>query len=214
MNRIQALAKFPNLLRDPVTQPRTPMRETVFHPGGQRLPFAADHDRAQRQADDHAKKEKAAVAKAVEVLRVRQRPSRTRQKDAHRHQDGKSANVEYSLHRPDRHLGGNRQVLPPGDQIRANEFSGTSQQGQTGETDQGGGYQFQPRCLGTNRTQKDLPADRPENVGDINKTDGMNDMPRPDLFGLRPESGPVEASPVTELQVNQHSENDQDSAGI
>ena len=177
MNRIQPLAKFPDLLRDPVAQPGTPVRETVFHPARQRLPFAADHHRAQRQADDHAKKEKAAVAKAAEVLRVRQRPSRTRQKYAHRHQDGKSANVEYPLHRPDRHLGRNRQVLPPGDQIGADEFPGTSQQGQTGETDQGGRHQFQPRRLGTNRTKKNLPADRPENVGDINKTDGVNDMP-------------------------------------
>src|SRR5689334_2242349 len=41
----------------------------------------------------------------------------------------------------------------------------------------------------------------------------MNDMPRPNLFSLGPESCPVEASPVTELQINQYRENNQDSAG-
>ena len=52
-----------------------------------------------------------------------------------------------------------------------------------------------------------------KNISDINKTNRMGDVPGPDLLGLFPESSPVETSPMTELQINQYTENDQNSAG-
>ena len=53
----QPPAKFADLLSDPVAQPGSPVRKPVFYPACQGLSLAADYNRAQRQGDDHPKKE-------------------------------------------------------------------------------------------------------------------------------------------------------------
>src|SRR5579862_3199728 len=188
------------------------MREAVLHPTRQGIALAADQRGTQRQRDHQPKKQKAAVAKAAVVLRMRKRPSRTWQKDPHRHQDGKGPDVKNALDRPYCDLGRNRQPLPPGDEIRPNELSRPSQQRQASESDKRRGHQLQPGCLRTHRPQKKLPTDRPKDISDIDETDGVNDMPRPDLLSLSPKGSPVEASPVTELEINQQTENSENSA--
>src|ERR1700730_8746009 len=67
--------------------------------------------------------------------------------------------------------------------------------------------------MGANRAKKNLPTNRAKYVGDINKTDSMSDVPGSDLLGFGPEGSPIEASPVTELYIDQQGENSQDSAG-
>src|ERR1700730_1219372 len=213
VNRIQALAEFTDFQRYPMAQAGAPMRETMLHPVGQGFPFATHQNSPEGQGHHQAKKQKAAIAKTGVILRVRKRPSRTRQKDPDRHQDGKGPNVKYSLDRPDGNLGGNRQVLPPRNQIRTNEFSRTSQQRQSSESNEGGRHQLQPGCVRAHRPQEQLPTDRPKNIRDIYKNDGVGNVPGSDLLGLSPESSPVEASPMPELEIDQQTEDNQDSAG-
>src|ERR1035441_7698225 len=80
------------------------------------------------------------------------------QKNARHQQDGKTADVKNSLHRPDRNLRGERQVLSAGYQIGTNQLTGPAEQGESGEPDQSGWKQSQHGCLLAHRAKENFPS--------------------------------------------------------
>ena len=189
------------------------MGKAALHPVCQTPAPAVDECCPDGESDDNSNNNKTAVTKAAVVLGVREVAFGCRQEDREYHQHSKRSYVENTFHRPHPDLGRNGQILATCDQVRPDEFTGSSQQRQSREPNQRGRNQLQKRSSGTYGAKKNPPADCPQHVSQVDESNSMDNVPRVDLVGFAPESGPVETLPVTELQIYQGNKYDQNPAG-
>src|SRR5215467_14052747 len=182
------------------------MREPLLHPASGSVAVSADDHRSRSCSQHKRNQEEPRLAETLVILRMRDGLQSAGKEDRQRHQNAEGPDVEDALHGPNCQLGGEGKIGATRNQIRANEFSRASQQGQSRKTDQCRRYQFSHLGFRAHGSQEYLPAKGAHYIAGINEQNAMNHMPFPDAVRLAPERGPVKGPPVSILQVDENNE--------
>src|SRR5262249_15054977 len=135
---------------------------------------------------------------------------RLRDEDVDGKEQDDRAHVKNAFYEPDRDLRCEGRVLFLGDQVRTNELSWPSEQGQSGESDILRSDQSCPRCVRTGGSHEDLPAHCAQEIGQINQKYRGNQIEVVDALEALCEGPPIEFAPRPELEVNQRGQYDKD----
>jgi hypothetical protein len=120
--------------------------------------------------------------------------------------------VKDAFHGPDRELRREREVQLASDDVRAHEFAGASEEGESGEAEELRNDQARDSGVAT-WFEKDLPTNRTKYIYEVSKSDGAEEMNETDSASLNEQRVPIEALPCTELNIDEHSKDDDDDRG-
>src|ERR1022692_2499358 len=183
------------------------MRKAGFHPFGDSIPAVGkEHccgEQSNYERDQCISRE---VNPVTDLIRSGESESAKfgGQKNCSNHEDGETADVEDSFDRPDGDLGGEGQILAARDQVRANHFSSAAEQSERGEPDHRGRNQSQDGGVFPDRTEKDLPANRTQEISQIDVKNAVKNVVP--MQAILEKFGPIEILPGAELEVNQPGE--------
>src|SRR5215472_7047441 len=201
VNGVQASTEFSNPCGNLMSHASAMVRRPAFDPRRHRLSFGTDDPRTNRQTGHECDPKQSAFAKLPVVVQVFE-PWREEDRADQQHRE--TAKIENPFHRPHRQLGGEGQIELAGDQVRANHLAQTTQQSDTGETNEGGCDQC-GRCGFLYRAQEDSPAYGTHEIRNIGEGDPQEDVDRSPatrhLACLREKYVPIKAAPGAELDI-------------
>src|ERR1700722_8608937 len=113
------------------------MREPMFDPPCRGFAIPSDDDRADRRASHQRDQQEPGFAEALVILGMRNRWQSAGEENRAQDKNRESADIEDSFDGPHGQLRGEGKSRLPRDEIRTNEFSGTTQQREASESDNG-----------------------------------------------------------------------------